>query len=579
MGNFSGLGERIRARLRALGYWKRDRPDVLRFCLEKGYRPQYVYAWLRDRVPSRANLDRLAADLDVSMAWVLFGEEAAGLAGAQRRLPEELRETGAAAPPLLDSRRLRDVTERLVLLEGELQAILEAFPDSYVWLGEDGTIAAYKAGRGVALPGVPQDFVGRRIREFVSPEVADGLGGALRKAVDTGAVVGFECRVTVGERERAFEARMVALPTPAGAEPRVLAVVRDMTERKRIEDATRALAHVGRELAGMLDVGVATDRIVSTLVRHFGVRTAGLFRFGPSAGTVQCVAAAGAPELQEWVGRILPAEWSVGGRAMLDNRPLWTGDLEGDPRLRLPEWARRALGAAGIGSAVGIPLVARGEVVGACVLADVPGRTFDGAERELLAVFADQAALAIQNARLYTEAVRRGHEAEQLARSARLLAESLDMARVGECTVTLVEELFRPDGGVTLRLCRPDGALVVFAEAGPSPAPGHVMAPGLGVAGRAVATGVAAQTRDVLADPTLTVQPDIREFYAGTSIRAVLAVPVRARGETIGVLGVGFRQPRLFPEGEVSLVQAFADQVGLALANARLYEESLRRSL
>lgn len=69
-----GIGKRIRARLRALGYWKDGRPDVLRFCLEKGYPPQNMYTWLKGRVPMSENLMRLGMHLAVSPAWLLFGE-------------------------------------------------------------------------------------------------------------------------------------------------------------------------------------------------------------------------------------------------------------------------------------------------------------------------------------------------------------------------------------------------------------------------------------------------------------------------------------------------------------------------
>jgi len=61
-----GFAERLKSRLKALGYWKHDRPDVARFTLERGYRPQYVYAWLRDRIPDYENLLRLAQDLRVA---------------------------------------------------------------------------------------------------------------------------------------------------------------------------------------------------------------------------------------------------------------------------------------------------------------------------------------------------------------------------------------------------------------------------------------------------------------------------------------------------------------------------------
>jgi hypothetical protein len=72
---FPGMADRIRLRLRALGYWKNDRPDVTRFGVEKGYPPGYLYPWLKDSTPTFENLQRLVKDLDVPLAWLLLGEE------------------------------------------------------------------------------------------------------------------------------------------------------------------------------------------------------------------------------------------------------------------------------------------------------------------------------------------------------------------------------------------------------------------------------------------------------------------------------------------------------------------------
>ena len=72
---FPGVGQRINQRLNALGYWRNGRPDVARFCEERRYRPQYVYAWLKDRLPDYENLKRLARDLRAPMCWLLLGEE------------------------------------------------------------------------------------------------------------------------------------------------------------------------------------------------------------------------------------------------------------------------------------------------------------------------------------------------------------------------------------------------------------------------------------------------------------------------------------------------------------------------
>src|SRR5207249_10385799 len=65
MSRFPGVGQRVRQRLRALGYWKDGRPDVGRFCSERDYRPQYLYAWLGERIPTPDTLARPARALAV----------------------------------------------------------------------------------------------------------------------------------------------------------------------------------------------------------------------------------------------------------------------------------------------------------------------------------------------------------------------------------------------------------------------------------------------------------------------------------------------------------------------------------
>lgn len=73
---FPGLGDRIRGRMRALGYWRPDnKPDVLRFADEKGYMRNYIYGWLAGRTPTYGYLLKLAKDLQVSLADLCFGEE------------------------------------------------------------------------------------------------------------------------------------------------------------------------------------------------------------------------------------------------------------------------------------------------------------------------------------------------------------------------------------------------------------------------------------------------------------------------------------------------------------------------
>jgi len=73
---YPGIGTRIRERLEFLGFVKDGRPDVSRFCREKGYLTQSLYGWIsKSIVPSYPNLMRLSKDLKTSPCWLLLGDD------------------------------------------------------------------------------------------------------------------------------------------------------------------------------------------------------------------------------------------------------------------------------------------------------------------------------------------------------------------------------------------------------------------------------------------------------------------------------------------------------------------------
>src|SRR4029077_19434326 len=94
MGQIQGVAGRIRERLHALGYWKYDRPDVRRFCEERGYTTQYLYGWLQGRTPSFAYVTRLAGDLGVAVEWLPRGD---GPSLEEAAAPRRGRPTGSGS--------------------------------------------------------------------------------------------------------------------------------------------------------------------------------------------------------------------------------------------------------------------------------------------------------------------------------------------------------------------------------------------------------------------------------------------------------------------------------------------------
>ena len=400
MSRFPGVGQRVGQRLRALGYWRNGRPDVARFCSEKDYRPQYVYAWLGDRIPAYDNLTRLAHDLDVAPEWVMFGPGPA----TRRDAPDAVDATlgPRRGAQIIDFARLRDVTSRLVRLEAELQAIFRAFPDLYVWLDAEGKVLAYEGGSGGSFVASLELARGKKIVDVFPPEPGLRLGAALCQSLDAPSPVSSE--FALGAKR--YEARLVPLAEERGARRQLLMIVRDITERKHAEEAATALARVGHELVGTLDFGEAAARVVSAVLDHFRVDRACFFELDRASGDLVCVATAGELGAAQWTGRVIPPRSSVAGLAVQQRGPVAARDVTTDPRVNLPAWLRERAGVEGHKSIVAVPLVSRGEVLGALSLASSAEREFSEPELGLLSGFAATAALALENARRF-------HETEQ----------------------------------------------------------------------------------------------------------------------------------------------------------------------
>jgi PAS domain S-box-containing protein len=165
--------------------------------------------------------------------------------------------------------------------------------------------------------------------------------------------------------------------------------------------------------------------------------------------------------------------------------------------------------------------------------------------------------------------------ADELARVARSLTESLDISAVAQRIAESILPLFQAQSSV-VRLLQPDGSLACVAIAGKwleNFKPGYLLPPGVGLVGRAVAERRALWTPNILDEPSVVLTDSFRRGLAGASLRAVLAVPLQVKGEIIGAISTAHREVRTFSQGEIDLLQAFADQAALAMRNVQLFTQ------
>jgi signal transduction histidine kinase/CheY-like chemotaxis protein len=342
---------------------------------------------------------------------------------------------------------------------------------------------------------------------------------------------------------------------------------------------TETLLTISQALSSTLDPTETMRRVAREIARTLGADMVGAYLADAEHRRLTPIAGYRVP--QELYERFLKFPIPIQGHPAMEEtwrrrQSTWTSDSPNDPRVDRDSFERFPHQ-----SLLFVPMIVKGQPIGGFFAVWwTERRQFTTEEIRLVEGISDQAAMFIENARLYSEATRRRREAEELARLARMLTESLDAADVGERIVESALVLL--DGAFSvLRLLEADGALKLITAKGDAQIIGQlpaVVPARWGVVGRAVAEAEPVWSDNILEDTSLTFPDETRTWLASVGVPGFLAVPLRVKREIIGALGIGVQQGRRFTEAEVALVQTFADQAAIALENSRLYGD-LRTAL
>ncbi|MDQ2666143.1 MAG: PAS domain S-box protein [Gemmatimonadota bacterium] len=236
------------------------------------------------------------------------------------------------------------------------------------------------------------------------------------------------------------------------------------------------------------------------------------------------------------------------------------------PLRTIAERAAKTQAEARGGSALAVPCVIGPVTVAALVVESSSGVPLDSADTNLLVTIAAQAAAAISNARLYAESIRQRRQAEALADVVHAVGESLRIERVLPLILRHAAALLRTDGA-TIALLRGDTLEVTAGLGAGKLLEGTRLALNGSMAGRAVRTGTSIIRDDVHSDPD-TFMPSA----AAARIRNAIVVPLLSVQGPVGALSV-FNRNAPFLVEDAELLQRLADQVSVAVVNARLFEE------
>jgi PAS domain S-box-containing protein len=495
-----------------------------------------------------------------------------------RRIPIEMTCTSIVRDGLVVGRLAvaRDITERKQsqAVQALLSSIVESSEDAIVGRTLEGRIVSWNPAAERLYGYTAEEAIGRSVSLIVPPERRDELPGILVRLHHGHRISNFEtvCLTKAGRR---VDVSLTISPIK-GASGRVTgasSTARDITGRLRAERTARALAQVGHELLGTLDSDQIATRIVRAVLDVFRARRAVLYELEPASRTLVCVAAAGPADAAKWVGCHLPAGAGIAWLAVNARRLVASeGALTDGPALdRDAEPFTEEAGQ----SVIAVPLMGQDRVLGALMVGSDPDRVYSGEEQHLLAVFGDQAALALRNAQLFTETERGRHIAERLAAVARSVPQSLTFTELGRQIADGMVGLLEAHAAAVYRLDPETWALVRVAVSARGESALHadsVLPRSAGLEGVAATTRQPVPTADLLEDPRVVLSPEARQEVSASGHGAALALPLLVQGRVVGAVMARDRTGRSWTGEDIALARAFADQAAVALENSHLYQ-------
>lgn len=279
-----------------------------------------------------------------------------------------------------------------------------------------------------------------------------------------------------------------------------------------------------------------------------------------------------------FLDRIIPVDrGSVVGRVALEGKVVHVPDVLADQDYT---W-RGAQEVGGYRAILGAPLLRQSEVVGVItVMKSAPGH-FTPRQIELATTFADQAVIAIENTRLFSEVQAR---TEDLAESLQQQTATADVLKVISRSTFDLQTVLQTLVESAVNLCAADQGTIAQSKGDKvfyrSATYGFsreftdyvrelpVTAERGSATGRALLEGRAIHIPDIDADPDYT-------FFDAKRLggfRTILAVPMLREGEAIGVFALTRAKPQKFTDKQIELVSTFADQAAIAIENVRLFE-------
>jgi signal transduction histidine kinase len=263
----------------------------------------------------------------------------------------------------------------------------------------------------------------------------------------------------------------------------------------------------------------------------------------------------------------MPIGESISGRVAQTGEPIVTTDNAADPR-GIPE-DRPILKRNPMRAQMCVPIRLGTRILGALQVYREVGYRFDDQAVRIAMSFADQAAIAIENARLYQESERRRKRLATLVEVSQRLTRGLDLPSVLGSIADAAAQLFEGEAGFRIV----EGEELVRVGATPGALPAMVrerLRMGESITGQVAVTGEPIVSYDSGADPRMSADHRAARLEH-PQLGSLMCVPIRLGTRALGTLNIYRERGHRFDDDSLRMAMSFADQAAIAIENARLY--------
>lgn len=338
-------------------------------------------------------------------------------------------------------------------------------------------------------------------------------------------------------------------------------------EQARTKALLELLYNVSREVATALDLRTVLQRVLYEAMQNVGGERCSIVVLDDAGKAVDATIVYG-EQFHEHTTQQLrdTVERGLAGWVIRHRKAVLILDTSKDER-----WLMRpddALDKSGIKSVICVPLLARERLVGVLTLVHPAPNAFSEEQLDLMQAIADQAGIAVLNARLYTESQRQARVMTALAEGAAAMNSSLRIEDVYQRILMQTMQALQVE---TVALGMLDGEQIIYrAAAGQSAGNilGRKIPLGEGIAGTAALEGHSVVVPDVSQDKHYGEA----DQFGGVEMRAVVVAPIQSQGRVIGVIEAINPIAKTFDPDALLVMNGIGGLAGSTIQNAQLFE-------